>query len=74
MLYHCLLAPFADAAQQAQYEAVHAALAAAEAAGGPTTLLLGNLAALPGGASLALDALVLRPHQATALVLVPQGR
>ncbi|TPG65896.1 hypothetical protein [Hymenobacter nivis] len=72
MLYHCLLAPFADAAQQAQYEAVRAALAAAAAAGGPTTLLLGNLAALPG-AAFALDALVLRPHQATALVLVPQS-
>ncbi|WP_162549787.1 hypothetical protein [Hymenobacter nivis] len=57
--------------RQAQYEAVHAALAAAGAAGGPTTLLLGNLAALPAG--LDIDALVLRPQQATALVLVPQG-
>ncbi|AMJ65469.1 hypothetical protein [Hymenobacter sp. PAMC 26628] len=73
MLYHCLLAPFADAAQQAQYEAVRAALAAAAAAGGPTTLLLGNLAALPGGLAIDLDALVLRPYQATALVLVPQN-
>ncbi|MGI4885828.1 MAG: hypothetical protein ACRYFR_12790 [Janthinobacterium lividum] len=73
MLYQCLLAPFADAAQQAQYAAVHAALAAAEAAGGPATLLLGNLAALPEGLAIDLDALVLRPHQATALVLVPQG-
>lgn len=73
MLYHRLLAPFADAARQAQYEAVLAALAAAEAAGGPATLLLGNLAALPTGPAIDLDALVLRPHQATALVLVPQG-
>ena len=50
---------------------MHAALAAAGAARAPTTLLLGNLAALPAG--LGIDALVLRPQQATVLVLVPQG-
>ncbi|MFD1467214.1 hypothetical protein ACFQ48_03180 [Hymenobacter caeli] len=64
------MAPFADAARQAQYEAVRAALAAAPG-GAPDTLLLGNLAVLPEG--LAVDALVVQPRQATALLLVPRG-
>ncbi|GAA3919578.1 hypothetical protein GCM10022406_02550 [Hymenobacter algoricola] len=63
-----MLAPFANAARHTQFEAVRAALAAEPQA--PETLLLGNMA-LPDGRR--LDALVVRPHGITLLLLEPRG-
>ncbi|QJX47517.1 hypothetical protein HMJ29_11430 [Hymenobacter taeanensis] len=67
MLHSLLYTPFADAARQAQYEAVRAALLADTA---PTTaLLLGNFE-VEGEV---IDALVVRPHSITVLLFVPEG-
>ncbi|UOQ51766.1 hypothetical protein [Hymenobacter cellulosivorans] len=69
MLHSLLFAPFADAARQAQYDALLAALADETP---PTpTLLLGNFTV----AEASFDAVVVRPHSITALLLVPgQGQ
>ncbi|QDA60447.1 WG repeat-containing protein [Hymenobacter jejuensis] len=68
MLHVYLPAPFSDSAQQLQFEAVRAALAAEP--NGPTSLLLGNLSL---HAHAQLDAVVVRPHSITILVLEPRG-
>jgi hypothetical protein len=68
MLHVCLLTPFPSPARQAQFEAVRAALAA-DATALPT-LLLGNL---PAPAGEVLDAVVLRPHSITLLLLEARG-
>ena len=68
MVHHFLAAPFFDAAQAAQYAAV---LAALTADAGTDSLLLGNLV-LEDGAT-PIDAVVLRPHGITLLVLLPRG-
>jgi hypothetical protein len=64
MVHHFLASPFADAAHTARFAAVRAAL---QAAGGPATLLLGNLVLEDGAAP--LDVVVVRPHSITLLVL-----
>ncbi|GGG53188.1 hypothetical protein [Hymenobacter glacieicola] len=67
MLHSLLFTSFDDAARQAQYEAVQAALEAE-----PTTfptVLLGNFE-VEGEV---VDALVVRPHSVTVLLFVPQG-
>jgi hypothetical protein len=69
MVYRWLTNSFAEPAQQQLFEAVAEALRAYPA--GPDSLLLGNLAVSAEGAP--LDAVVLRPHSITLLVLVPQG-
>ncbi|TGD83035.1 hypothetical protein [Hymenobacter wooponensis] len=67
MLHSLLYTPFADAARQAQYEAVRAALLADPT---PTTaLLLGNFE-VEGEV---IDALVVRPRSITVLLFVPEG-
>ena len=68
MVHLFLAAPFADAARAAQFAAVRAAL---EADAGTDSLLLGNLVLEDGAAP--LDAVVVRPHGITLLVLVPRG-
>ncbi|SHJ42345.1 WG containing repeat-containing protein [Hymenobacter daecheongensis DSM 21074] len=68
MLHAFLPAPFSDAARHVQFEAVRAALAAEPQA--PATLLLGNLMLPDGGR---LDAVVIRPHSLTLLLLEPRG-
>ncbi|RTQ46519.1 hypothetical protein EJV47_21440 [Hymenobacter gummosus] len=67
MLHHFQFAPFPDAARQRLYQQVLAALQADTS--GPDTLLLGNFATDEEGAP--LDAVVVRPHSITLLVLVP---
>ncbi|MCR5888982.1 WG repeat-containing protein [Hymenobacter sp. J193] len=69
MLHEFLITPFADAARQRHYAAVREALRADDT--GPITLLLGNLAVEEDGP--ALDAVVVRPHSITVLLLVPRG-
>ena len=68
MVHHFLAAPFADVARAGQYAAV---LAALQAEADPDTLLLGNLVLEDG--AVPLDAVVVRPHSLTLLVLVPRG-
>ncbi len=68
MVHHFLASPFTDAGQAAQYAAV---LAALQADSGTEALLLGNLVLADGATP--IDALVLRPHGITLLVLVPRG-
>ncbi|TGE28538.1 hypothetical protein [Hymenobacter metallicola] len=65
MLYSLLFAPFADAAHQAHYDALQAALAA-ETPSTPT-LLLGNFTV----ADEVFDAVVIRPRSVTTLLLLP---
>ncbi|WP_139147336.1 hypothetical protein, partial [Hymenobacter lapidarius] len=69
MLHAHLYAPFASPLRQQLYEQVRAALEADK--DGPATLLLANFA-VEAGASV-LDAVVVRPHSITLLVLVPGG-
>ncbi|MBF9144140.1 WG repeat-containing protein [Hymenobacter properus] len=68
MVHHFLASPFDDAARANQFAAVRAAL---QADSSLDTLLLGNLV-LEDGAE-PIDALVVRPHSLTLLVLVPAG-
>ncbi|UOQ72890.1 hypothetical protein [Hymenobacter cellulosilyticus] len=68
MLHVSILSSFSDSARREQFEAVRAALAA-EPHPLPT-LLLGNV---PGAEGEVLDAVVLRPHLITILVLEPRG-
>lgn len=68
MVHLFLAAPFADTARAAQFAAVRAALAADS---DTDSLLLGNLVLEDGAAP--LDAVVVRPHGLTLLVLVPRG-
>lgn len=67
MLYDFQSAPFPDPARQLLYRQVRTALQAQ--ADGQATLLLGNFAVEQGGEP--LDAVVVRPHSITLLVLVP---
>ena len=68
-MFHCFLAaPFADAARAQQFAALRATL---QAQAEPATLLLGNLVLEDGAAP--LDAVVVRPHGITLLVLLPGG-
>ena len=68
MVHLFLAAPFTDTTRAAQFAAVRAALAADS---GTDSLLLGNLVLEDGAAP--LDAVVVRPHGITLLVLVPRG-
>jgi hypothetical protein len=68
MVHFFLAAPFADAACAAQFAAVRAALVADS---DTDSLLLGNLVLEDGAAP--LDAVVVRPHGITLLVLVPRS-
>ena len=68
MVHFFLASPFADAARAAQFAAVHTTL---EADVGTDSLLLGNLVLEDGAAP--LDAVVVRPHGITLLVLVPRS-
>ncbi|TGE21576.1 hypothetical protein E5K00_14950 [Hymenobacter aquaticus] len=68
MLHVSVLSPFPNQARREQFDAVRAALAA-EPHGLPT-LLLGNW---PVGEDDVLDAVVLRPHLITILLLEPRG-
>ncbi|MFD2717186.1 WG repeat-containing protein [Hymenobacter monticola] len=68
MVHHFLASPFDDAARANQFAAVRAALQRESA---PDSLLLGNLV-LEDGAE-PIDALLVRPHSLTLLVLVPSG-
>ncbi|TGE07908.1 hypothetical protein [Hymenobacter fodinae] len=67
MLHSLLYAPFADAARQAQYEAVRTALLADTTPN--TALLLGNFE-VEGEV---VDALIVRPRSITVLLFVPEG-
>ena len=67
MVHLFLASPFTDAARAAQFAAVRAALDA----DATDSLLLGNLVLEDGAAP--LDAVVVRPHGITLLVLVPRG-
>ena len=68
-MVHCFLAsPFIDVVRAGQFAALQATL---QAGAGPETLLLGNLVLADGTAP--LDAVVVRPHSITVLVLVPRG-
>jgi len=69
MLHDFLFAPFSNSLIQQQYERLRAALQAEAHA--PETLLLGNFAVEENG--VALEAVVVRPHSLTILVLVPRG-
>ena len=69
MLHDFLFAPFADPAAAQLYQHLCDALRADPGPG--VTLLLGNFAVEDEGA--ALDAVVVRPHSITVLVLVPRG-
>ncbi|MCI1187155.1 WG repeat-containing protein [Hymenobacter sp. DH14] len=68
MVHLFLAAPFPDTARAAQFAAVRASL---EADTATESLLLGNLVLEDGAAP--LDAVVVRPHGITLLVLVPRG-
>ncbi|MBH8556592.1 WG repeat-containing protein [Hymenobacter negativus] len=68
MVHYFLASPFPDAARAGQFAAVQAAL---QAEAGPDTLLLGNLVLADGTAP--LDAVVVRPHSITLLILAPRG-
>ena len=68
MVHLFLAAPFTDTTRAAQFAAVRAALAADDST---DSLLLGNLVLEDGAAP--LDAVVVRPHGITLLVLVPRG-
>ncbi|MCB2406703.1 WG repeat-containing protein [Hymenobacter lucidus] len=68
MLQVSVLSPFTDTARQEQFEAVRAALSAEIA--GPPTLLLANWRMSDEEV---LDAVVLRPHLITVLLLEPRG-
>ena len=68
MVHHFLASPFADAARAGQYAAV---LAALQADAATDSLLLGNLVLEDG--AVPLNAVVVRPHGITLLVLVPRG-
>lgn len=68
MVHFFLASPFADVARAGQFAALQATL---QAGAGPETLLLGNLVLADGTAP--LDAVVVRPHSITVLVLVPRG-
>ncbi|TGD78975.1 WG repeat-containing protein [Hymenobacter wooponensis] len=69
MLHNFLFSPFSDAGQGQLYEQVRDILRAEASTG--TTLLLGNFAVEEEG--VALDAVIVRPHSITLLVLVPRG-
>ena len=68
MVHLFLAAPFVDAARAAQFAAVRAAL---DDDAATDSLLLGNLVLEDEAAP--LDAVVVRPHGITLLVLVPRG-
>ena len=68
MVHLFLASPFADAARAGQFAALQTAL---ETDAATDSLLLGNLVLEDGSAP--LDAVVLRPHGITLLVLVPRG-
>ncbi|MBC8085434.1 MAG: hypothetical protein H7Z21_19720, partial [Hymenobacter sp.] len=68
MVHHFLASPFVNAVRAGQYAAV---LAALQADAATDSLLLGNLVLEDGAAP--LDAVVVRPHGITLLVLVPRG-
>ena len=68
MVHLFLASPFADATRAGQFAALRTAL---EADAATDSLLLGNLVLEDGSAP--LDAVVLRPHGITLLVLVPRG-
>jgi hypothetical protein len=69
MLHDFLFSPFTNPLIQQQYARLRAALRADAHA--PETLLLGNFAVEENGA--ALEAVVVRPHSVTILLLVPGG-
>ncbi|WP_210517042.1 WG repeat-containing protein [Hymenobacter terricola] len=69
MVYRCLSAPFTDSLRQDLFDAANAALQAEKS--GPDAVLLGQVEATADAAP--LDAVVLRPHGITLLVLVPRG-
>ncbi|UYZ62587.1 WG repeat-containing protein [Hymenobacter weizhouensis] len=71
MLYTYLSAPFSDSVRHHQFTALAQALAADAAA--PDTVLLGQLPVEAAGQQVLLDAVVLRPHSITLLLLVPGG-
>ncbi|PJJ53224.1 WG repeat-containing protein [Hymenobacter chitinivorans] len=68
MLHAVILSPFSCPVRHEQFEAVRAALAAEPNA--PATLLLGNW---PLAEKEVVDAVVLRPHLITLLLLEPRG-
>ena len=68
MVRHFLLRPFAEATQQVQYQELCAVLATTDEAPG---LLLGNVQLHPRMPP--LDAVLIRPHSITVLLLVPRG-
>ena len=69
MLHDFLFVPFSDPALARQYQQLQATLRADPSPG--VALLLGNFAVAEGGET--LDAVVIRPHSITLLVLVPRG-
>ena len=69
MLHEFLFTPFADPATAQLYDQLESTLRA-DPSPGPT-LLLGHFAVENGGQP--LDAVVIRPHSITVLVLVPRG-
>ena len=69
MLHEFIFTPFADPATAQLYDRLVATLRA-DSEPGPT-LLLGHFAVADGGEP--LDAVVIRPHSITVLVLVPRG-
>ena len=69
MLHDFLFTPFADPATAQLYDRLAATLRADSGPG--ATLLLGHFAVEDGGQP--LDAVVIRPHSITVLVLVPRG-
>jgi len=71
MVSYYLTTPFPDSARQRLFEAVAAALQAEPA--GPATLLLGHVAVTDEAGQVPFDAVVVRPHGITLLLLVPGG-
>ncbi|WP_046246741.1 hypothetical protein [Hymenobacter terrenus] len=69
MLHNFLFTPFADSATAQLYDRVVVTLRAETGSG--VALLLGNFAVEEGGET--LNAVVIRPHSITILVLVPRG-